>query len=89
MYNQYHSMVSFPRRDYTYQKDRSLNFDLLRTKVYKDRELPYQANIMEWVAYAMVGITVGFVAACATQVEHHIIYYRKAYADSLIGAEES
>ena len=44
---------------------------------------------MEWVAYAMVGITVGFVAACATQVEHHIIYYRRAYADSLIEAEES
>ena len=44
---------------------------------------------MEWIAYAMVGITVGFVAACMTQVEHHIIYYRKAYADAFIGGEES
>ena len=66
IYSQYHTSVSFPRRDYTYQKDRSLNFDLLRTKVYKDRELPPIANIMEWIAYAMVGTTVGFVAACMT-----------------------
>ena len=35
VYSNYHTMLSFPRRDYNYMKDRSLNFDLLRTKVFK------------------------------------------------------
>ena len=45
---------------------RSLNFDILRTKVYIDRKKGKCTHVMEWIAYGLVGALMGFTAACMT-----------------------
>ena len=65
-------------------KDRSLNFDLLRTKIFKDRYKSLLVKFMEWASYAIVGISVGLVAAMMTDIEHHLIIFRKEFTDKTI-----
>ena len=65
-------------------KDRSLNFDLLRTKIFKDRYKNNVVKFMEWLAYAIIGISVGLVAAMMTDIEHHIIHFRREFTDKTI-----
>ena len=69
-------------------KDRSLNFDLLRTKVFADREKTKLVKFMEWSAYAITGMFIGLTAACMTNVEHRVMNFRRDFTDKLIGGEE-
>ena len=89
MYSSWHKSLSFPRKDYSYAKDRSLNFDLLRTKVFKDRHKSLTVKFMEWSAYAITGLLVGLVAACMTNIEHHLIHFRKEFTDKIINGDEA
>ena len=68
-------------------KDRSLNFDLLRTKIFADRTKTKFVKFMEWSAYALTGIFVGLTASCMTNIEHHLMHFRRDYTDKLIDNE--
>ena len=84
----YHKSISFPRKDWEYMKNRSLNFDLLRTKIFNDREKSQFMKFMVWSAYALIGLLVGLTAACMTNIEHHLLQVRRNVADELIGGED-
>ena len=88
MHSSWHKSLSFPRKDYAYMKDRSLNFDLLRTKIWKDRYKSLVVKFMEWSAYAIVGLSVGLVAAMMTDIEHHLIHFRREYTDKIISGDD-
>ena len=49
-------------------KNRSLDFDLLRTKVFNNRVKTKATKFMEWFAYALTGLFVGLTAACMTNI---------------------
>ena len=53
----------YPRRDNVFQHKKSLNFDLIRSKVFVDRDGDGFDTFAEWVGYAIVGVLTGFTAA--------------------------
>ena len=44
-------------------------------------------QFFEWLAYVIIGVSVGIVAACMTDIEHHLIYKKKHYTDVIIGGD--
>ena len=60
-----------------YLTKRSINYDILRTKIYSDRMRDRTTKVMEWVAYGMVGAITGFTAACMTSIEEHMHVFRR------------
>lgn len=70
---------SFPRRDNYYTKKESLPFDEAQTKIWVNREKKYgREKIMEWTAYALVGLMCGTVAFCMIQMEEFLLDYVNA-----------
>ena len=75
----------YPRRDTAYKAKKSLDFDIMRAKIYQDRHRGKWTNIMEWTAYCLVGLFTGFTAAIMTNIEENATAFRKNFADDIIG----
>ena len=57
------SQKIYPRRDNIFQHKKSLDFDLIRSKIMVSRQKDRCQIMMEWVAYALVGLLTGLTAA--------------------------
>ena len=78
------SEKTYPRRDNVYKAKKSLDFDLLRTKVYQDRKKDWFTYLMEWFAYTLVGLFTGFTAAIMTNIEENSTIFRRNRTDDII-----
>ena len=67
----------------------SLNFDIMRTKVYKERKKTRCTSFMEWVAFGIVGLSVGLCTAIMTNTEVIIVHEKRLITDQIIGGSES
>ena len=74
----------YPRRDNVYKAKKSLDYDIMRTKIYAERDKDLGTYFMEWTAYTLVGLFTGFTAAIMTNIEENATAFRKNYADDLI-----
>jgi len=70
-------------------KYESLNFDLMRTKIYLRRKKEGCTVFMEWVAYALIGICQGLITAIMGHTEVIMIHEKRLITDYIIGGEES
>ena len=78
------SLKQYPRKDTIFQHKKSLNFDLIRAKVYREREKSKMTDFMEYVAYILLGVAVGFVSALLSMSEEWITSNKSTYANKLI-----
>ena len=59
----------------------SLNFDMMLTKVFKDRVKDKWTIIMEWIAYLLIGIAIGLITAIMSHTEAFLIHEKKLLTD--------
>lgn len=71
MDNRY-SFKMYPRIDKVFTHKKSLNYDLMRTKIMKEREYGPWTNFMIWFAFGLVGILMGFVASIMVLMEDNL-----------------
>lgn len=57
------SQKIYPRRDNIFQHKKSLDFDLIRSKIMVSRQKDRCQVFMEWIAYSLVGVLTGLTAA--------------------------
>ena len=78
----------YPRRDNVYKQKKSLDFDLLRSKVMVERTRDNLDIIMEWVAFSMIGVLTGLTAAVMSNLEERITTFRRNHADDIIDGSQ-
>ena len=83
------SEKQYPRRDNAYKAKKSLDFDIMRAKIYQDRKKDMLTDFMELSAFVLVGIFVGFTAAIMTNIEENTTSFRKNLADDIIGGDSN
>jgi len=77
----------YPRKDNIFWHKKSLDFDLIRTKVFVERKRDGCEIIMEWVAFSIIGLLTGLTAAIMSNLEEKITVFRRNHADDIIGGE--
>ena len=62
----------YPRIDAVYKTKQSLNFEVIRAKIYAKREYDGYQNFMRWLAHFLVGMFTGVVAFLMAQTEEYL-----------------
>ena len=83
MDNRY-SFKQYPRVDKVFLSKKSLNFDLMKSKVMIERKENACTNFMTWLAYGLTGIGTGFVASLMVWLEETSTVWRANTVDSII-----
>jgi len=65
----------------------SLNFDMLRTKIFEDRS-GVRAEVYVWIAHGLVGIIVGFIAFMISIVEEMSTEWRTETVQNLLDQDK-
>ncbi len=58
------SIKVYPRLDQKYKLKGSLNYDLLRTKIFREQEPPKQLLLLTYVIYALIAFSTAVVGIC-------------------------
>ena len=74
----------YPRKDNVYKGKKSLNFDLIRSKVFTERVHDNKDKFMEWIAFALVGAFTGLTAAIMSNLEETITTFRRKQTEHII-----
>jgi len=82
------SMKEYPRVDNVFMKKGSLNYDLLRSKIYQERSKDGCTSFMEWTAYALVGIFTGLTACMMSHYEEFFVDIKRELTLTAINGEE-
>ncbi len=61
----------------------------MRTKIFKERPKSKCSNIMEWIAYSMIGVCTGMCTAFMSKLEAFMVHEKRLIADKIIGGAES
>ena len=56
------SVVAYPRLDSKFRGKHSLNFDMMKAKIFIDRGEPFSISIWRWVVYFLIGASTGTLA---------------------------
>ena len=77
----------YPRRDNIFQHKKSLNFDLIRSKIYVERVRDQYDILWEWAAFFIIGTLTGLTAAIMSNIEETITEFRRDQSDDIIGGD--
>jgi chloride channel 7 len=83
------SMKLYPRPDTLYKKKSSLNFDLMRAKVFVERKRNKCVPWLQLIALMVIGLIIGFIASVMEYVSNFLINTKVSYTDAIIGGEKS
>ena len=78
------SFQEYPRRDTVYRTKPSLDFDMMRTRIYLKREGRAQEEIIVWIMHIIVGIMTGTLCFCLTFCEDKMTVWRATNMQKLI-----
>jgi len=78
----------YPRKDNIFQHKKSLNFELMNSKVFLERKRDKLDLFMEWMAFSIVGILTGLTAAIMSNIEERLTIFRRNKADEIIGGAD-
>ena len=78
----------YPRKDNIFQHKKSLDFDLMRSKLYVERKRDGCEILMEWVGFAAIGVLTGLTAAIMSNIEEKITEFRRNNANDLIDGSD-
>jgi len=71
------SFHMYPRKDNIYTHKSSFNFDMMRSKIFEDRNVKGTEAYM-WLAHAIIGFLVGTIAFFLTLLEDNSAEYRSS-----------
>jgi hypothetical protein len=69
-------VTSFPRKDNAYKSKSSLDFDMMRSKIYIERKGRAQEEIILWFTFCLVGFMTGVLAFMLTYCEDKLTEWR-------------
>ena len=78
----------YPRKDNIFQHKKSLDFDLMRSKLYVERKRDGCEILMEWIGFALIGVLTGLTAAIMSNIEEKITEFRRNNANDLIDGSD-
>ena len=84
-----YSLKVYPRLDKLYTTKGSLNFDMIRTKIFRDRPLPRHHDLMIYLIYAMIGIATGAMTLGITAAEDEFTMLKVKITDDIIGGSSN
>ena len=62
----------------------SLDFDSLRTKIFEQKKKSRASMMMEWVAYALIGVFTGLTCAIMMSIEEFLIHEKRHITDIIV-----
>jgi chloride channel 7 len=62
----------------------SFNYDLLRAKVFRWRKETYWTNSMQWIAFVILGVFMGFTASIIVFIEEHLTDFKRDTAEKIL-----
>ena len=77
------SLRQYPRPDTVYQGKSSLNFDMMRAKIFEDRKGVHQ-EVYVWIAHLVVGFFVGCAAFILSYIEESLVHFKANTVQHLI-----
>ena len=83
------SFKLYPRKDTQYTRFGSLNFELIKTKVFLDRPTPKYHDYMVYLIYAIIGIATGILAVCITGAENEFSWLKVRITQDIIGGSNN
>lgn len=83
------SFKVYPRLDQEYKARGSLDFDMIRTKIFKDRPEPPRHDVMVYTIYAFIGILTGLLAVLLTGLEDEFSKYKAKITSDIIGGSDN
>jgi hypothetical protein len=63
------SMKVYPRLDQQYKSKGSLNFDISRSRIFKDRSLPARHDLMVYGIYLLIALSTGLLTVSIAGAE--------------------
>ena len=81
------SLKVYPRKDNIFQHKKSLNFDMIRSKIFVERQRDKTDLLVEWAAFAIVGMLTGLTAAIMSDIEEKITTFRRNQSDDIIDGD--
>jgi hypothetical protein len=80
-----HSMRAYPREDNIFRTKTSLNFDMMRAKIFDERKgKGLLDEVWLWIAHGICGVLVAFIAFGMSWCEHALIELRMHTVQDLI-----
>ena len=81
------SLQLYPRPDNVYTHKSSLNFDLMRTRIFLDRKGTH-TDVYVWLAHALIAIAVATIAWALAGLEDWFVGGRARIVQSLLDKHE-
>ena len=78
------SFREYPRKDTYYRSKSSLDFDVVRSKIFLKREEGKCDRFNRWVAHSMLGVATGTVAFMMATVEDFLTNKKSEVAQDMI-----
>lgn len=78
------TMKIYPRPDTYYKRNDSLDFDMMRSKIFLERKHQSMQTIMLWTAHGLCGVLMGFLAFILSYCEDNITAWRASTVQNII-----
>lgn len=85
--NPRHSLKIYPRLDKGFRVKKSLNFDMMKSNLFRNRGEPDKAKLWRWLSYALIGLITGLIAFIMETVEGALIQLRNSIINSIMKVE--
>ena len=82
------SMAMYPRPDNVYTHKSSLNFDMMRAKIFEERE-GTNTDFYVWVVHIFIGFGTALIAFLLTVIEEASAEYRNATVQTLLDQDSA
>ena len=82
------SFHTYPRVDKIYQSRGSLNFDIVRTKIFKNWGEPINRELMVCCIYALIGVCTGLICTFITGAEDEFAKLKARITSDIIRGYE-
>lgn len=81
------SLGVYPRRDTAFKGKHSLNFDMMRTKIFLERDNRGEKEL--WLAHFICGLLCGFQAFCISWMENQIVGWRVQAVQKIVSSHDN
>ena len=78
------SLKEYPRQDTYYKNKSSLNFDVVRSKIFLKKDEGPLGRLNRWFVHGMIGVSTGTVAFCMASVEDWLTTKKSEVAQDMI-----
>ena len=74
----------YPRLDKHFKSKKSLNFDMMKSKIMIERGRPRILYVWHWISYAIIGVCTGLIAFMMEMIELYMVKLRNQGTDYIL-----